>query len=458
MEKNTLFSKFNTYVKNDFGEVIVYNSLNELEQFRKIRKEDSDLFMQAVSQKNTMLLPERLINDLKNYSFIIDSHEDELKKLEYMRLRVITQVQQKNVLGITIIPTGKCNFRCEYCYENFSNGKMTKYIQDAIIGFIRKRIIYHSGVSISWFGGEPLLELDIINYISKKVIEICDSLKRTYFASITTNGYLLTADVMKQLISNRIFSYQITLDGIPEIHNKYRHLSNGLPTFEKIEANLFSIKNTIKTGSIRICLRCNFTQESFSTLNDFSKWYISNFGDDNRFSIFIRTVGVYDNGGKNMSSVMMPDDGVGCVCSKIFELHGDNNSNCSCHMSNINFLSPGSCVCYAGLDNNFVFDSVGKVRKCTVALTEDYNIVGEVIDGEVYIDTIALARWVVPQAMHNECYDCSFAGACMDNVCHTNKAQNIENKFGNCPHEKSAISSLMLFHDRFDKIKYIDEE
>jgi hypothetical protein len=92
-----------------------------------------------------------------------------------------------------------------------------------------------------------------------------------------------------------------------------------------------------------------------------------------------------------------------------------------------------------------------------VALSQDYNIVGEVVNGEVIIDAKAMAKWVVPRPMHEECFDCSFAGACMDNVCHTNKAQGIENKWPNCPHEKSAVKSLLLLYDKFEQIKYIEE-
>ena len=457
MEKNYKFSKFNTYAENDSGELLIYNSIEELNSMCKIRSEEAFLYKEAIAQDNVNLLPENQIGLLMKSSMVVDSSEDELRKLEYYRIRVVTQVQQKNVLGITILPTGKCNFRCEYCYESFHDGKMQQYVQDAIINFIRRKIIYHSGVSISWFGGEPLLVLDIINYISRKVIAICDSLHRTYFASITTNGYLLTADVMKDLIKDRIFLYQITLDGTSEIHDKYRHLANGAPTFKRIESNLLAIKKMFKTGSIRIILRCNFTRESFNYIDKFTEWFKTNFGDDKRFLIFVRTVGLYGDGGDNLSSVMMNDGGVGKICDSIFESERNNNDCGNCRMSNVSYLSLGACVCYAGMDNSYVFDPVGKVRKCTVALSQDYNIVGEIVNGEVIINAKAMAKWVVPRPMHKECFDCSFAGACMDNVCHTNKAQGIENKWPNCPHEKSAVKSLLLLYDKFEQIKYIDE-
>ncbi|PWM27208.1 MAG: hypothetical protein DBX36_03120 [Oscillospiraceae bacterium] len=453
MSEKYKFSKFNTYVENECGEMIIFNSLSITNAFCKLNPDNTIIFKEALNKKQANLISENILGHLLNRSMIVNDSIDEMKNLEYMKMQVITRTLSGNILGLIILPTGKCNFRCEYCYENFKNGKMSKENQDAIIKFVRKKIYYHSGVSISWFGGEPLLEIDIITYISKKIMDICNSLKKTYSANITTNGYLLSVENMKKLLSCNIYQYQITIDGLQNIHDKYRHLIDGSPTFRQIETNLLNIKNNIKTCIFHISLRCNFTQESLTVLNDFSKWFYKCFENDNRFSIFVRTVGIY--GKNNKLSNVLINDGIGNICSKLFEKNQKiNNSNI---IANFQFLSPGGCVCYAGMDNHFVFDSLGNVRKCTVALSEDYNIVGKIENGEVIIDPSAMAKWVTPQPMHNKCYECSFAGVCMDNVCHTNKVQGKVNTHPNCPHEKSAIKNLILIYDKANKIEYIDK-
>jgi uncharacterized protein len=59
-------------------------------------------------------------------------------------------------LGLIILPTEACNFRCVYCYETFEHGKMNPILVQALKKFITSRISDLSSLSISWFGGEPL--------------------------------------------------------------------------------------------------------------------------------------------------------------------------------------------------------------------------------------------------------------------------------------------------------------
>ena len=35
-------------------------------------------------------------------------------------------------LQLILMPTEQCNFRCTYCYESFSNGRMSQEVQDGV--------------------------------------------------------------------------------------------------------------------------------------------------------------------------------------------------------------------------------------------------------------------------------------------------------------------------------------
>ena len=97
---------------------------------------------------------------------------------------IINEIQRiilkPDFMQLTIMPTEQCNFRCIYCYESFEKGKMTKQIADAIVIYIEKNISNYKGIKIDWFGGEPLLAMDIIEYISDKVIAICKKYKKIF--------------------------------------------------------------------------------------------------------------------------------------------------------------------------------------------------------------------------------------------------------------------------------------
>ena len=90
---------------------------------------------------------------------------------EFARLTNIMQDSMKSnrILSLTIAPTLSCNFRCPYCYETGRKyNTMTPSIVSDVIHFIHERIEatqlidgkHH--VSISWYGGEPLLQPKII--------------------------------------------------------------------------------------------------------------------------------------------------------------------------------------------------------------------------------------------------------------------------------------------------------
>src|SRR5271168_908581 len=96
------------------------------------------------------------------------------------------------ILGLTLFPTEKCNFRCVYCYETFPNIHLHDTIATSICKLIehRSKNDLHT-LNIGWFGGEPLLQHSILLKIARFAHDL--SIKRgfTFTSHITTNGYLL---------------------------------------------------------------------------------------------------------------------------------------------------------------------------------------------------------------------------------------------------------------------------
>ncbi|MEZ5225877.1 MAG: hypothetical protein R2710_04195 [Acidimicrobiales bacterium] len=81
-------------------------------------------------------------------------------------------------------------------------------------------------------GKRPLFSL------SDAFIERCDANDVDHTASIITNGYLLDADMCRELAARRVRSAQIGLDGPPDVHDRYRPLASGGATFGRIVENL----------------------------------------------------------------------------------------------------------------------------------------------------------------------------------------------------------------------------
>ena len=79
----------------------------------------------------------------------------------------IKQSLSSSSCELIILPTEKCNFRCTYCYEDFAIGKMKIETVEAIKKFISARAPSLKFLTLSWFGGEPLLARDVIINIAK---------------------------------------------------------------------------------------------------------------------------------------------------------------------------------------------------------------------------------------------------------------------------------------------------
>ncbi len=147
-------------------------------------------------------------------------------------------------VSLTICPTMGCNFDCPYCFENHKSGKMSPAVQEEIAA-LAKRMLDVSGtktLSVTWFGGEPLLVPDVIESLSERLISLAEKKGVKYEAEIITNGYLLDRKNADMLDRVKVSHYQITLDGIGAAHDATRHLAGGGPTFERITENLRSVK------------------------------------------------------------------------------------------------------------------------------------------------------------------------------------------------------------------------
>ncbi len=208
----------------------------------------------------------KIFNSLLKGLFIIHSNIDELSLL---KLRFWGSRFNANSLLLTVAPTLNCNFACIYCYEREKGSNlrinMTEKKAQSLIKFISKQI--ESGIknlSISWYGGEPLLKFDIIKYMTNEVQGLCKKEGVSYNAGITTNGYLLKKDVFNSLLEAQIKSVQITLDGPPDIHNHFRPLIDGSPTFSVILKNLKEFTDFLeqKNEKMRVAIRVNISEKN----------------------------------------------------------------------------------------------------------------------------------------------------------------------------------------------------
>ena len=171
----------------------------------------------------------------------------------------------KNSLSLTIAPTMACNFRCIYCFEqgHYGNSMMDEETQELLMKFIKSRLDGVKMVHITWFGGEPLLGMPIIESLSQQIMALCEEREIHYYAGIITNGYLLTQETAEKLRKYKVQFVQVTVDGPKKIHDTRRPSINGQGTYDVIMNNLKTIR-----GILQVHLRINVDFENIDAADE----------------------------------------------------------------------------------------------------------------------------------------------------------------------------------------------
>ncbi len=143
-------------------------------------------------------------------------------------------------VSMIICPTMACNFDCPYCYEKHGNSRMSMEVAEDVTA-LAARMLEASGaplLEITWYGGEPLLAPEIIDFLSEQLVKTAKEHRAQYRAEIITNGYLLTQELADLLEKAQVKAAQVTLDGIGDAHDATRHLAGGGATYGRIVSNL----------------------------------------------------------------------------------------------------------------------------------------------------------------------------------------------------------------------------
>ena len=157
------------------------------------------------------------------------------------------------VLEVTISPTYTCNFCCEYCYVHFEDSFMDYGTALKVVERISKLADNYKIVNVNWFGGEPLLQWELIEKIIPRIHEACSDCVVNNF--VTTNGFGLTKEVASRLHDAGVRHFHITIDGDKRFHDSHRFLADGGPTYDTVLSNLLNLVE--KWSDVQCTLRMN---------------------------------------------------------------------------------------------------------------------------------------------------------------------------------------------------------
>lgn len=205
----------------------------------------------------------RLADQLKEAKALKDPDRDEADILR----ELIDEIDGNDeIFQLHVNPTLNCNFRCWYCYEEHqAQSKMNENTLESVINFARSKIEAGKPLkafSLSFFGGEPLMYYNqIAGKLIREIKSLCDARGIPFSTHFTTNAFLMNEAIATTLKDVKA-SFQITLDGAKDFHDKVRFSANGTGSYHKILDNA----KLLAKDNHSVLLRINYTSDNIGSI------------------------------------------------------------------------------------------------------------------------------------------------------------------------------------------------
>ena len=145
-----------------------------------------------------------------------------------------------------------CNLACKYCfasqgdYGGVKRELMSFDVAKRAVDFLIKMSGPRQHCEIDFFGGEPLLNWDVVKQTVEYIESIQEQHNKIFKLTLTTNGMLLTQDKIDYVNEHKL-SLVLSLDGRESVHNAMRPVAgSGAESYKYIAKNLI---NAVKTTS-----------------------------------------------------------------------------------------------------------------------------------------------------------------------------------------------------------------
>lgn len=247
MDPNKEIPVIKTFIHNE--QYYVYDaSTNEM---LKILKDDF-IKINELKRDGRVAYMNRHLNDPQD-------HVIHLMKQGYFKAEFIQTIEnpyngdfedllKRSIDDITLQITQECNFKCRYCSFSINNniGRTHKKVHmewdiaQKSIDFFMKHSANSDIVTVSFYGGEPLLNFELIKKVVLYSLKVFNS-KTVRFVT-TVNGSLLTDEIV-DFIAKHNFLLSISLDGPRSIQNRHRlYLNSGGGTFDVVYNNILRFR------------------------------------------------------------------------------------------------------------------------------------------------------------------------------------------------------------------------
>lgn len=373
-----------------------------------------------------------LINACIKNGFLVDDDYDE--QLFVNTVRYANNYNESSMSTFVIIPTTACNARCVYCYENGLNYTyMSKKTAEQTVKFIISSSLGND-IKLMWFGGEPLMAIDTIDFISNRILS---SLKagQKYNSSMISNGSLITDSVIDKMVGvwncSRV---QISLDGFADEYARRKRYTVHVG-YDSIIENI----NRLSSKGIQVAIRLNFDRCNYDEILKLIGHLSDNIEDKKLISVYAIPL-FPPSTEKEKGKYFKPEE-----LDDIYERIYNELINAG-FIHSVDYFAVGlkSHFCSAMKLQHSVISTSGDLYKC-----QHINAVCNRPIGDVYKGAKLCYNhggWINP-TMDKKCADCVFLPMCQGGC----RASSTEAVFGCCLLKytvNSTLHAIRLLNER----------
>lgn len=218
---------------------------------------------------------------IENWYLVPKEHDDQQLVDECRAVLKLMDSAPKKIHVFQIFTTLDCNARCFYCFENrLAGSNMTIETADKVIEYMQEQADGNL-IRIIWFGGEPLFNYSIIDYITDGLRE-----RGLQFESdMMSNGLLFDSNLVNRAKNSwNLKSVQITLDGTSQIYRKIKaYVTDVRDPFERVQQNIQSLL----TAKIKVRIRLNLGPHNYSDLQELTDYLCEVFKGERNLFVYV---------------------------------------------------------------------------------------------------------------------------------------------------------------------------
>ena len=164
-----------------------------------------------------------------------------------------------------------CNLRCKYCFANtgdFHTGKRSLLDLETgkkAVDFVIRQSGSRKNIDIDFFGGEPLMNWDVVVALTHYCEEQGPKNGKTIRLTITTNAVLLD-DEKTDFINRHMNNCVLSLDGRPSVNDSMRPNMGGNGSYALVTKNIRQFIK--KRGEKSYYVRGTYTRNNLDFSND----------------------------------------------------------------------------------------------------------------------------------------------------------------------------------------------